>query len=70
MANICIDLGTFESLFQVVVNCIVGDLADQRQIGNANLLLLGDFEGGFLGLGRAARSSLLGVSGGFVLGTS
>lgn len=58
MANVGVDLAMLESLLQVVVDCFVGDLAEQSQIGNADFLLLSDFEGGLLDVGlRIAAAS-------------
>jgi hypothetical protein len=42
-------LAIFEALLQVVVDGLVGDLADQREIRDANFLLLGALEDGLLG---------------------
>jgi hypothetical protein len=50
MANICIYLPAFESLLKVVVDGLVRDLAEEGQVGNTNLLLLGRLEGGLLRL--------------------
>lgn len=45
-----VDLGILESFFQVVVDCLIGYLAKQRQVRHADLLLFGAFEDGFLDL--------------------
>lgn len=52
----------FESLLQVVVYGIVGDLAQQGEICYTDFLLLGDLEGGFLDLWLAIASVLLPTS--------
>ena len=41
-----VDFAILEALLQVVVDGLVGDLADQRQIGDADFLLLGRLEDG------------------------
>jgi hypothetical protein len=41
MANICVYLGILKPLLQVVVDCFVGDFADEREIRHSDLLLLG-----------------------------
>jgi hypothetical protein len=50
MANVGVDLAVLEALLQVVVDGLVGDLAQQRQIRDSDLFLLGDFKGGLLDL--------------------
>jgi hypothetical protein len=40
---------------QVLVDCLVGNLAQQRKVGNANLLLLCALEDGLSDLGLAPR---------------
>lgn len=54
-----VNLAILEALLQVVVDGLVGDFADQRQIRDAHLLLLGGLEDGLGGeLGRLlARAS-------------
>lgn len=69
MADVCVDLATLESLLEVFVDGLVGDFAEQGEVGYANLLLLGDFVCGLLGLGRLPRCALLGIPGGLILGT-
>ncbi|KAJ5085236.1 hypothetical protein N7532_010007 [Penicillium argentinense] len=39
-----------KSQFQVIVDRLVRDLAQQRQVGHTDLLLLGGLEGGLLDL--------------------
>lgn len=60
-----IDFAILEPLLQVVVDGLVGDLADQGEVGNANLLLLGALEDGLADLGLAAAGGLRG--GGILL---
>jgi hypothetical protein len=43
-----VDLGILEALLEVVVDGLVGDLADQGEVRHANLLLLGRLEDGAL----------------------
>ena len=50
-----IDLIIVKAEFQVFVDSFVRNLAQQGQIRNANLLLLGAFKGGLLDLGLPAR---------------
>jgi hypothetical protein len=50
VADVGVDLAMLEALLQVVVDGLVGDLAQQREVRDSDLLLLGDFEGGFLDL--------------------
>lgn len=70
MANVCVDFGALESLLEVVIDGLVGHLAEQSQIGDTNLLLLGGVEGGLFRFGAAAaRGSLLSIAGRLVLGT-
>jgi len=45
-ARAYIYLGIFKPFFEVVVYRFVGNLADQGQIGDANLLLLGRLKDG------------------------
>lgn len=55
-----VDFAILEALLQVVVDGLVRDLADQRQIRDAHLLLLGGLEDGFcceLGLWLPRTSS-------------
>ena len=66
MANVGVNFGILESLFQVVIDGLVGDLADERQIRDPDLLLLGAFELGFFDLrlpptptGRRLRRALV-----------
>ena len=54
MADIGVDFGIFESLFQIVVYGFIRDLADQREVRDPDLFLLGAFELGFLDLGLSA----------------
>jgi hypothetical protein len=60
-----IDLAILESLFQVIVDCFVGDLADKGEIRDSNFLLLGRLEGRLLDLGLSAGSP--GLRGGGIL---
>lgn len=50
MADICVDLGAFESLLQVVVDGLVGYLAQECQIRDTDFLLLAGLESRLLGL--------------------
>jgi len=64
VSNICVNVAIFETLLEVVVDGLVGDFADQREIGDAHFLLLGRFEHGLLGelrrgLSFAGRGVLL-----------
>ena len=45
-----VDLGIFETLFEVVIDGLIGNLAQQCQIRHAHLLLLGTFKDSFLDL--------------------
>jgi hypothetical protein len=69
MANIGINLGAFESLLQVLIDGLVGDLTQQSQIGDTNLLLLSCLKGGLLGL-RDSVCAVRGWAGALVLGAS
>jgi hypothetical protein len=63
-------LAIFESLLQILVDGLVGDLADQGKIGDTNFLLLGRLEDGLgceLGLGLGASSGLARGAVGFPL---
>lgn len=54
-------LAILKALLQVLVDGLVGDLADQRQVGDADLLLLGRLEDGLcceLGLGSCPGGGL------------
>lgn len=70
MANVCVNFGAFKALLQIVVDGLIGDFAKECQVGDANVLLLGCFEGSLLRLCAAAdlrtRSSGLAISGGFI----
>lgn len=64
MADVGVDLGILEALFQIVVDGLVGDLADEREVRDADFLLLRAFELGFLDVGpppttRGLRRSLV-----------
>lgn len=48
MADIGVYFRILEALLQIVVDCLVRYLADQREIGYTDLLLLGRFEDGLL----------------------
>lgn len=45
-----INLGILETFLQVVVDCFIRYLAEQRQVRHANLFLLGAFEDSLLDL--------------------
>jgi len=62
MPDIGVYLATLEALLQVFVDSFVGDLAQQGQVGDANFLLLRDFEGGFLGPCAGASACTGGAS--------
>ncbi len=65
-------LAIFESLLQVLIDSLVGDLADQRKIRYTDFLLLGGLEDGLgceLGLWLGASSSLARGAVGFSLQT-
>lgn len=59
-----VDFSIFESLFEVVIDGLVGDLADEREITDAHLLLLRALEDCFLHLWppTTARRLLFGLS--------
>lgn len=69
MADIGIDLAPFEPLLQVLVDGFVGYFAQEGQVGNTNLLLLGCLKGGLLGL-RASACAVGGCTGALVLRAS
>lgn len=52
-----IDLAMIKSKFQVVVNGLIGDFAEQREIRHANLLFLCRLEHGLLHLRLSSSSS-------------
>ena len=47
-----------ETELQVIIDGFIGDLAQQREVRDTNLLLLGTFKGGLLDL-RLARLSAI-----------
>jgi hypothetical protein len=57
MADVGVYLGILEALFQVVVNGLVGDLADEREIRHSHLLLLRRLEYGAFDLGFVPTAS-------------
>ena len=57
MANICVYLGILESLLEVVIYGFVGDLADQSEIRDSDLLLLCRLVGCFPDLGLPTASA-------------
>ena len=63
MADIGVDLGVLKAFLQVIVNSLIANLADQRQIRYADLLLLRAFEDRFLDLGFAAPAPAEGLAG-------
>lgn len=65
MADVGVDLPSFESLLQVVVDGLVGNLAEQRQVRDTDFLLFGCLEGGLLGFCGGCC-----IARGLVLGTS
>jgi hypothetical protein len=69
MANVGINFVALESLLQILVDGFVGDFAQQSQIGNTNLLLLGCLKGGLLRL-RASACAVRGCAGALVLRAS
>ena len=69
MADIGVYFTSFESLFQVLVDGFVGYFAQEGQVGNTNLLLLGCLKGGLLGL-RASACAVGGCPGALVLRAS
>ena len=52
-----VDFSMFEAQFQVIVDGLVRDLAEQGEIRHANLLLLGAFERSLLNLGLSPSST-------------
>jgi hypothetical protein len=56
-----VDLAIFEALLQILVDSLIRDLADQREIRDSDFLLLGGFEDGLL------RELRLGLSCGGIL---
>lgn len=55
----------FEADFQVVVDSLVRDLAEQCQIRNTNLLLLGGLEDGLLDLGFPPAAAVANIGRSF-----
>jgi hypothetical protein len=47
-----------EAEFQVLVDSLVGDLAEEGKVGDTDLLLLGGLEGGLLDLGLAGLATV------------
>lgn len=45
MANVCVDFAILKALLQVLVDCLIGYFAQQCQIRDSDLLLLGRVEG-------------------------
>ena len=68
MPDVGVDFGVFETLLEVVVDRLVGDFADQREIRDADFLLLRRFVGRFPDLwlpttpAAALRLCLAGIS--------
>lgn len=60
-----VDLTILESLLQVVVDGLVGNLADEGEIRDSDLLLLCRLEGGLLDLGLSTGTA--GLRGGGIL---
>lgn len=58
-----VNLAIFESLIQVLVDGFIGDLADEGEIRDSDLLLLCRFEGRLSDLRLSARGSWLCGSG-------
>lgn len=52
-----IDLAMIKSEFQVVINGLIGDLAEQREIRHSNLLFLRGLEHGLLDLRPSSSGS-------------
>lgn len=65
MQRAYIDLAILESLLQIVVDSLVGDLANKGEIRDSNFLLLGRLEGCLLNLRLSAGGS--GLRGGSIL---
>ena len=64
-------LRILEALLQIIIDSLVRDLADEREVGNAHLLLLGTLEDGLLDLGLSARRANAAlVRGGIFLAAS
>jgi hypothetical protein len=57
MTNVGVYLCILEAFLQVVVDGLVGDLADEREIRHANFLLLGRLEDGPLDLAFVPTAS-------------
>jgi hypothetical protein len=60
-----IDLAILKALLQVVVDCLIGDLADKGEIRNSDFFLLGRLEGRLLDLRLSTGSP--GLRGGSIL---
>jgi hypothetical protein len=70
MADVCVDLGAFEALLEVLVDGFVGDLAQECQIRDTDLLFLGRLEGRLLGSPTAAASGCGSALSALVFGAS
>lgn len=58
-------LAMLKSQFQVIVDRLVGDLAEESQVGDTNLLLLGGFKGGLLDLALARLTAIADICDSF-----
>jgi hypothetical protein len=54
-----------ESHFQVIVDRLIGDLAQQCQVRNTDLLLLRSLKGGLFDLRLAGLSAIANIGGSF-----
>lgn len=59
-----VDLVMFEAEFEVVIDGLVGDFAEEGKIRDTNLLLLCAFKDGLLDLGLARLSPVAHIGGG------